>query len=120
MDSAKITKDFLEDALKLTSDNRQTTHGDKIRNHCNIASLWGAYLGKEITARDVALMMALLKIARTKLGNHNRDDYIDGAGYLAIAGEIADDNSVFEPKQLELDLHLEHTRHHKDNDSQEK
>ena len=34
-------------------------------------------------------MMALLKVARTKLGNLNKDDYVDGAGYLAIAGEIA-------------------------------
>ena len=120
MDTTKITEDFLKDALALTSEERHSTHGDKIRNHCNIASLWSAYLGKEITARDVALMMALLKIARTKLGNHNRDDYIDGAGYVAIAGEIADDNSVFKPKQLELDLLLDNTRHHKDNDSEEK
>ena len=100
-----LTKDFLEEALKITAGNRHAIYGDKIKNHCNIASLWSAYLGREITARDVALMMTLLKIARTKIGSHNADCYVDGAGYMAIAGEIADDNSDDElPKQLELNL----------------
>jgi len=34
-------------------------------------------------------MMALLKIARMELGTYNPDDYFDGVGYVAIAGEIA-------------------------------
>jgi len=33
--------------------------------------------------------MALLKIARTKIGKVNPDDYVDACGYLGIAGEIA-------------------------------
>ena len=33
--------------------------------------------------------MNLLKIARTQAGKFNLDDYIDAAGYAAIAGEIA-------------------------------
>jgi hypothetical protein len=50
-------------------------------------------------------MMTLLKVARTKIGSHNPDDYVDGAGYMAIAGEIADDNSDDTlPRQLELNL----------------
>ena len=100
-----LTKDFLEEALVITAGNRHKIYGDKIKNHCNIASMWSAYLGKEITARDVALMMTLLKVARTKIGSHNPDDYVDGAGYMAIAGDIADDNSDDTlPRQLELNL----------------
>ena len=34
-------------------------------------------------------MMELLKIARRKLGRFNKDDYIDGAGYAAVALECA-------------------------------
>ena len=34
-------------------------------------------------------MMVELKIARTKTGATNADDYIDAAGYIGIAGEIA-------------------------------
>ena len=32
--------------------------------------------------------MVLLKIARTKSGTVNIDDYVDGCGYLSIAGEL--------------------------------
>lgn len=82
-------------AAELVSGSRQQTHGDKLINHQNIASLWNAYLGWRlgegclISAHDVALMMILLKVARTKEGEHNPDDYIDAAGYAAVAGEIA-------------------------------
>jgi hypothetical protein len=34
-------------------------------------------------------MMELLKIARRKLGVLNPDDYVDGAGYAAVAFECA-------------------------------
>jgi hypothetical protein len=80
-------------AASLVGGDRQATHGDKAENHQNIADLWNAYLGGRLpllTARDVALMMALLKIARTKIGQHNIDDYLDLAGYGAVAGEIAE------------------------------
>ena len=42
----------------------------------------------KITPHDVAIMMCLLKIARTKLGDVSEDTYIDMAAYGAIAGEI--------------------------------
>ena len=35
------------------------------------------------------MMMAILKIARTTTGSSS-DSYIDGAAYIAIAGEIHD------------------------------
>ena len=38
----------------------------------------------------VAIMMALLKIARTQAGEDNDDNYIDGCGYIGIAGELMD------------------------------
>ena len=44
-------------------------------------------LDKEITAHDAAVMMALLKIARTKFGAPTEDTYVDAAAYMAIAGE---------------------------------
>ena len=93
-------KKTLDKAIEVTSGPREDSYGNKIKNHCNIASLWSAYLGREITARDVSLMMCLLKIARTKLGPHSDDHYVDGAGYMAIAGEISEDNK--EDKQLDL------------------
>ena len=85
------TEDFLREAMTITTE-RNKTHGDRITNHLNISQLWSWYLKKEVTAYDVAMMMSLLKIARTKTGNPNKDDLVDGAAYLAIAGEIRFDD----------------------------
>lgn len=87
----------LQTALDLTGGDRAKQHGDKKKNHQNIADLWNAYLrddgplGKRrLSSHDVAVMMCLLKIARLKSGTHNPDNYVDLAGYAGIAAEIAD------------------------------
>ena len=82
------TKEFLKKAVILVAGDREKDYGNKIENHNNIAKLWSAYKDVEITAHDVAIMMTLLKIARTKLGAVSEDTYIDMAAYGAIAGEI--------------------------------
>jgi len=83
-----ITKECLSQAITLSANDRQKDYGDKVDNHNNIARLWSAYLDTDIKAHDVAIMMALLKMARTKLGAVSKDTYIDMAEYSAIAGEI--------------------------------
>ena len=82
------TSEILSEAKNLVNGDRHKDYGDKVENHNNIAKLWSAYKGIEITAHDVAIMMVLLKIARTKLGAVSRDTYIDMSAYGAIAGEI--------------------------------
>lgn len=78
----------------LVSGDRNRTHGDKRHNHEKIATLWNAYFrirrnpDSPLAAPDIATMMALLKIARMELGDFNPDDAVDGAGYLAIRGEL--------------------------------
>ena len=84
----KVTKEFLSEASRLVGTDREKDYGDKVENHSNIARLWSAYLDTNIKAHDVAIMMTLLKIARTKLGAVSKDTYIDMAAYSAIAGEI--------------------------------
>ena len=84
----KITKEFLSEASRLVGVDREKDYGDKVDNHNNIARLWSAYLDVKVEAHDVAIMMVLLKIARTKLGKVSKDTYIDMAAYSAIAGEI--------------------------------
>ena len=93
------TTEILQKTEKLVNDSRAKTHGDKIKNHENIARLWSSYLQNKtklmivLTPEDVAQLMTLLKIARSQAGEHNIDDYIDGCGYQAIAGEIANKRS---------------------------
>ena len=81
------TKDLLTTAMQLVGGDRHKDYGDKVKNHKNIAKLWSAYKDVEITSHDVAIMMVLLKIARTKLGAVSSDTYIDGSAYMSIAGE---------------------------------
>ena len=82
------TKRFLKEADTLISGQRHKDYGDKTKNHKNIAKLWSAYLDVPVEAHDVAILMVLLKIARTKLGDVSKDTYTDMAAYGAIAGEI--------------------------------
>jgi hypothetical protein len=83
--------EILSSAAMLVSGERNDTHGDAETNLSNIARMWSAYRPDDVRfdAADVACMMALLKLARTKTGRHNADDYIDCAGYAGLAGELA-------------------------------
>ena len=95
-------KRALDKALALISGDRAETHGSMWENHENIARLWNGYLHNRdtLTAEDVANMMELLKIARRKLGTFNEDDYIDGAGYAAVALECAEEQEEIKRRAL--------------------
>ena len=93
-------EEILDEASKIISRDRNLSHGDAFKNHAEIAEFWNIFLdGKlqpmaSITADDVALMMILLKISRTNQGKKfNLDNFVDMAGYAAIAGEIGDSGS---------------------------
>ena len=83
MIETKRTLDFLRDAMTLVEGDRALEYGDKVINHNNIAKLWSAYLDQPLTGHEVAVMMCLLKIARTKIGKRTRDTY---AGWRGIHG----------------------------------
>lgn len=81
-------------AADLIGGDRAETHGNMHRHFRDVAMLWNAYLSMRretaapLAPADVPHMMALLKMARTQSGAFNIDDSIDGAGYLACAGEV--------------------------------
>jgi hypothetical protein len=87
-------KQILETADKCVNGERQEQYGTPENNFRTIAEFWQIYLSKKpqpttIDTHDVAVMMALLKIARIASGQIKDDNYIDLAGYAACAGEIA-------------------------------
>ena len=88
-----ISQDILKDAQNLIGDDRQKDYGDKVTNHTNIAALWSIFLQSHVTAHDVAVCMALVKVARL-MHQHKKDSYIDMAAYAAIAGEIEARNTT--------------------------
>ena len=82
--------DILATASEYVTIDRAATHGDAEDNFRRIAELWNAYLGvDDITSIDVAVMLALLKVARIRSNPKNADNWIDIAGYAACGGEIA-------------------------------
>mgnify|MGYP003291506464 CR=1 FL=1 len=81
--------DILKRANECICGDREQDYGNPERNFELIASLWSTYTGSDISAVDVAMMMVMLKAARIKSGRLHEDNFIDGAGYFACAGEIA-------------------------------
>ena len=81
--------EILQAARICVCGQREHDYGRPEDNFSRIAKLWNAYLGDNVTdAKDVAMMRALLKIARIR-GGGTDDCYVDLAGYAACAGEIA-------------------------------
>ena len=82
-------EEILNEAIRLTSTDRQKNYGKPLINHQRIATIWSVILGTEITPSQVALCMAGVKIARLVETPNHEDSFIDAAAYIAIAGEIA-------------------------------
>ena len=93
----KLTRaDILHAAEKCVCGQREQDYGTPEDNFETIAGLWETYLsracvdeagGVYIDATDVAMMMALLKIARIAAGGGKADSWIDLAGYAACGAE---------------------------------
>ena len=81
---------ILYEAESIVNGERNSAYGDPEDNFSKIASLWSSYTGHDYSAHDVAIMMILLKVARTGTGTGSIDNYVDIAGYAACAGEIYD------------------------------
>jgi hypothetical protein len=83
-----IRRQVLLEAAELVDGDRAKHYGPPERNLGVTARMWSAYLGVDVTPRDVAWLMVLLKVAREVQG-HSHDSSVDAAGYAAIAAEVA-------------------------------
>lgn len=93
-------KETLEKAIECVCGQRELDYGSPENNFETVGLLWSTYLCAAhpdytlkfplngITPKDVAVMMALLKVARIATGKAE-DSFVDLAGYAACAGEIA-------------------------------
>ena len=79
----------LKKADECVNGKREQDYGSPESNFLKIADLWSAYYGVPFSANDVAMMMALLKIARISTGTATEDSFVDLAGYAACGCEIA-------------------------------
>ena len=84
-DPWRTAHECVDEALKITSQDRNAAYDGPEDNFRRIALTWNALLdGKltaDITAGDVARMMTALKLVRDAHAQH-RDNRVDGIGYL--------------------------------------
>lgn len=91
--------EILNKALE-TVTQRQQVHGKPENTFGAIAGMWSVYLseliGQEVELKDhqAAMMVGLLKVARSIKSPEHADNYIDLAGYAACAGELAGESAL--------------------------
>ena len=81
-------KDILTNAADTISE-RGKTHGHYDLTMLRTAKLWGEYMERTVDPMDVAICMALVKLARIMETRTLSDSWIDACAYFAIAGELA-------------------------------
>ena len=87
-------RDYLNEARAAIQD-RGLDYGHPSDNMQRTASLWSAYLEVPITDYQVAMCMALVKVARS-METCKPDNYIDGTAYFAIAGQLhTEENELY-------------------------
>lgn len=84
------TVNVLEQAQDIIYGDREKTYGHPAKNLNCIADMWNSYLhsrfGEEtlLNAKDVAIMMVLLKASRLANDQKHRDSLVDICGYAAL------------------------------------
>lgn len=82
-------------ALEVINGERQQEYGDPEDSFSEIFTLWNWWLeGKlksQLTRKDVAMMMALMKQAREKKGAGKTDNIVDCCGYLGLYEDMREE-----------------------------
>ena len=89
-------KRAIDAAKDIIYGDREKTYGNPARNLQCIAEMWNAYIGTKLdkaersedswflNAKDVAVMMTLVKASRFANDPNHPDNVIDGIGYWAL------------------------------------
>lgn len=80
---------ILEEAAGLICGDRNRDYGEPVANHQHIADIFNAWAGRDLSAREIAMVLGAVKLARRAKSPLHRDSYVDGAGYTGIEYECA-------------------------------
>ncbi|MBA2707196.1 MAG: hypothetical protein H0U59_05265 [Gemmatimonadaceae bacterium] len=92
---------ILTEAQELIHGKRQQEYGHPSVNLQRIADLWSVYAGPAFTPDDVAIMMALVKVARLMQG-YKHDSAVDLCGYIALLERLRE-TAATTPEQVPWD-----------------
>ena len=91
--SCPTSVDVLHQALEAVKD-RHVRYGDCTEQFADCSTLWTAYFratGRadvRFSPKDVAVLNILQKISRDSNGKAHTDNWVDVAGYAALAAEV--------------------------------
>ena len=86
--------DYLNEAKAIIED-RGMDYGHPSDNMQRTARLWSAYLEMPITDDQVAMCLALVKVARS-METPSNDTYLDLCAYTAISGQLhTEENELY-------------------------
>jgi len=89
---SKTAEDILNEAAAVMNARASQRDVPKERSMARIVTTFNALTGKQLSEHDGWMFMVVLKLARASNGKKvNIDDYLDGAAYIALAGECAQD-----------------------------
>lgn len=83
-----IDRTIVTEAINIIGGERQDAYGRPEDNFARIAGMWSAYLEVPVTPADVAQMMVLLKVARSRHA-YKRDNAVDAVAYTLLADQLA-------------------------------
>lgn len=86
-----MSESILEEAERLTGEERRKEYGDPREHFEVVAKLWSDYLGVTFTAADVTACMMLLKVTRVVTGSVKRDTWVDICGYARLTVDLKED-----------------------------
>lgn len=86
----------LDTAKDLIVGERDASYGDASKSFARIAAVWSALLDIELTAAQVALCLAGLKLSRLAVSPNHGDSWVDLAGYAGLGSEVAERESLDE------------------------
>jgi len=94
----------LDKAKECVMKDRNSTYGSPEDSFQKVANLWEAYKGTPFTSKDVALMLALLKVGRLSANPTHDDSWVDLAGYAACGSELGNkklshEESIYEAEE---------------------
>ena len=87
-------RDYLNEARAAVQD-RGLEYGHPTDNMARTAALWSSYLEVPISDYQVAMCLALVKVARS-METAKVDTYVDAVAYMAIAGQLhTEENDLY-------------------------
>lgn len=96
VEQASKAVQILNEAVSIMAERGKSydkSGGEAERSMPKIVAMFNALTGHELTPEQGWKFMCCLKLARSEQGEYREDNYLDGAAYMALAGEEAEASS---------------------------